>query len=89
MHAKVAAATRHTRITTNARPKRAEPPPGEGAVKFRMSHTKRMRALDRAAIRHNKDGQYQVSMTEVEETKSFLYIIPIFLCIVIWQVSCR
>jgi len=83
-----------------------EPPFGDkSAVKFRMVHTKRMGALDKAAIKKDDDAElpaadgaeitkgkkqpYQVSMTEVEETKSFLYIMPIFLCVVIWQVRGR
>lgn len=65
-----------------------EPPPGEKrAVAFRMGHTHHMRALDRAAIRRDPPGKYQVSLTEVEETKSFMAIMPIFLCVCIWQMT--
>ncbi|KAI8464338.1 MAG: POT family-domain-containing protein [Monoraphidium minutum] len=66
-----------------------EPAAGEkAAVAFRMAHTGRMAALDKAALRGKaaKDG-YQVSMTEVEETKSFLGIMPIFLTVCIWQMT--
>jgi hypothetical protein len=44
-----------------------------------------MPCLDRAAIRHGASGRYQPSVTEVEETKAFLGILPIFLCVCIYQ----
>ncbi|GBF89822.1 hypothetical protein Rsub_02526 [Raphidocelis subcapitata] len=64
-----------------------EPAAGEkSAVKFRMPHTKRMPGLDRAAIK-GVDEAKLVSVTEVEETKAFLYILPVFLCVCIWQMT--
>lgn len=41
------------------------------------------RCLDKAAIRSDKPPV--VSLTEVEETKAFLSILPLFLCICIYQ----
>jgi hypothetical protein len=59
-----------------------------------MAHTKRMAALDKAAIRSPATAAaaaggrrgYQVSLTEVEETKSFMSLMPVFLTVIIWQV---
>ncbi|KIZ00828.1 Peptide transporter PTR2, partial [Monoraphidium neglectum] len=73
-----------------------EPAAGEKSnVKFRMAHTKRMAALDKAAIRSPAAGAaaaggrrgYQVSLTEVEETKSFMSLMPVFLTVIIWQMA--
>ena len=43
------------------------------------------RALDKAAIK--SDAEKPVSRTEVEETKAFLGIMPLFLCICIYQMA--
>lgn len=43
------------------------------------------RCLDKAAIK--TDRPYPVTMTEVEETKAFLGIMPLFLCICIYQMT--
>jgi hypothetical protein len=43
------------------------------------------RALDKAAIKSDKPQP--VSRTEVEETKAFLGIMPLFLCICIYQMA--
>lgn len=63
-----------------------EPPPGtKGALPFKMAHTNKMRCLDKAAIR---SGSAQpASLTEVEETKAFLGIMPLFLCIIFYQMT--
>jgi hypothetical protein len=85
---------------SNPDPNPPEPGPGEGKLKFKMAHTDRMRALDRAAIRRGGGGQavqqaggstkrHQASVTEVEETKALLGLGPIFLCVCIWQVRGR
>jgi peptide/histidine transporter 3/4 len=41
------------------------------------------RCLDKAAIK--SDAPHPVSVTEVEETKAFLRLMPIFGCVIIWQ----
>jgi hypothetical protein len=43
------------------------------------------RALDKAAIK--SDQPKPVTRTEVEETKAFLGIMPLFLCICIYQMA--
>uniref|UniRef100_A0A383VGU9 Major facilitator superfamily (MFS) profile domain-containing protein n=1 Tax=Tetradesmus obliquus TaxID=3088 RepID=A0A383VGU9_TETOB len=71
--------------------KQALPQPNElyeppaGSLAFEMAHTNRMRALDKAAIK--SDAEKPVSRTEVEETKAFLGIMPLFLCICIYQMA--
>lgn len=63
-----------------------EPPAGtQSNLAFEMAHTNRMRALDKAAIKSDKP--HPVSRTEVEETKAFLGIMPLFLCICIYQMA--
>lgn len=60
-----------------------EPLPGtQGALNFTMVHTPRMKWLDKAAILPS-DGSKAATATrtEVEETKAFLGIMPLFLCI--------
>lgn len=57
-----------------------------------MAHTERMPALDKAAIRRaagdgDGEGAYLVTRTEVEETKAFLYILPVFLVVCLYQVG--
>ena len=63
-----------------------EPELGSSGCKFKMPHTRRMRALERAALPHGRPGSYQVSLSEVEETKALLGLAPVFLCTCIWQV---
>jgi len=60
---------------------------GKGAmtVNFRMIHTEGMKSLDKAAIKATEPVKHQVSVTEVEETKAFLRLMPIFACVIIWQ----
>eukprot|EP00879_Flechtneria_rotunda_P000926 GHRR01001055.1.p1 GENE.GHRR01001055.1~~GHRR01001055.1.p1 ORF type:complete len:523 (+),score=105.75 GHRR01001055.1:1216-2784(+) len=63
-----------------------EPPPdAKKNVQFKMPHTHHMQCLDKAAI--NTGDIYQVSLTEVEETKAFLGIVPLFMCICIYQMA--
>ncbi|KAI8467277.1 MAG: POT family-domain-containing protein [Monoraphidium minutum] len=64
-----------------------EPAPGEGKLAFSMAHTDRLHGLDRAAVPHGRPGAYQVSRTEVEETKALVGIGPVFLCVCIWQMA--
>ena len=61
-----------------------EPAPGvDGQPHYQMAYTPRMKALDRAAI--NTGRPHMVSLTLVEETKAFFGIMPIFLCVCIFQ----
>lgn len=45
------------------------------------------RCLDKAAIKTDRPKGRPVSLTEVEETKAFLGIMPLFLCICIYQMA--
>ncbi|WIA14658.1 hypothetical protein OEZ85_003160 [Tetradesmus obliquus] len=62
------------------------PEPGtEGALPYSMPHTQRMKCLDKAAIK--SEAGPQVTLTEVEESKAFFGILPLFLCICIYQMT--
>ncbi|KAF8073093.1 NPF8.3 [Scenedesmus sp. PABB004] len=64
-----------------------EPLPGTpGALQFQMAHTPRMLCLDKAAL-VREGAPAAASRTEVEETKAFLGIMPLFLCICIYQMT--
>ncbi|KAF6260843.1 POT family-domain-containing protein [Scenedesmus sp. NREL 46B-D3] len=79
-----------------------DPEPGtEGALPYSMAHTMRMRqvmtatcccrlthdakCLDKAAIK--SETGHQVTLTEVEESKALFGILPLFLCICIYQMT--
>lgn len=76
----------HNRHTQTHTILHTEPPLGEGAVAFKMGHTKRMRCLEKAAIPHGRPGKYQPSLTEVEETKALLSLAPIIVIAVLFKV---
>lgn len=54
-----------------------------------MPPTRRMRALERAALPHGRPGCHQVTLSEVEEAKALLGLGPLFLCTCVWQVGAR
>lgn len=74
-----------TSATTRA--PRAEPPLGKGNLSFKMGHTDRMRVLEKAAIRVDRPGRYQPTLTEVEETKALLGLAPLMLVAVLFKVG--
>lgn len=65
-----------------------EPARGSGdprALPFTMPHTRRMRCLDKAAIRSSCQRHPDVTRTEVEETKAFFGILSLFAIVCIYQ----